>query len=286
MCAAPTVPDVAVLLSVNVTDDSLKYKPDVADGVPEYDDPIFTLVPTYNFFAIAAPPAVVIVPPFVELVASVVNDIPTPPDNNKIPEELLVDPVVPDIVTEPELIVKPLEPDIKSPTYNFLAMAAPPAVVIVPPFVELVASVANDIPKPPDNNKIPEEFVVDPVVPDIVTAPELIVKPFDPVIKSPIYIFFAIPIPPVITVDAVVVFDASVELVTDNTPTTPNVLLIKLAPVTSKATDGLFLPIPTFPVIINPFVGGVTPAYPIDILSEYIAVLDVTPAVGTFTYNP
>jgi hypothetical protein len=41
--------------------------------------PTFKPVPTNNFFAIATPPAVVIVPPFVAETASVVFDIPIPP---------------------------------------------------------------------------------------------------------------------------------------------------------------------------------------------------------------
>jgi len=42
----------------------------------------FNVSPTNNFFAIAAPPAVVNVPPFVALTASVLFDIPSPPENS------------------------------------------------------------------------------------------------------------------------------------------------------------------------------------------------------------
>ena len=55
-----------------------------------------------------------------------------------------------------------------------------------------------------------------------------------------------------------------------NIPDTPNVPLINPDPETSSATDGFDFPIPTFPLIINPFIGifaRFEPIYPIDILS-------------------
>ena len=60
-------------------------------GVPIPIDPeIVRSVPTNNFFAIPTPPAVVIDPPLVELVASVAFEIPSPPDKSTAPVELLV----------------------------------------------------------------------------------------------------------------------------------------------------------------------------------------------------
>ena len=72
------------------------------------------------------------------------------------------------VVTDSIVVVVPLT--IKSPatdkfcpTYKDLAIAAPPAVVIVPPFVELVAFVVLDKDKPPDNNKAPTVELVEAV---------------------------------------------------------------------------------------------------------------------------
>jgi hypothetical protein len=50
------------------------------------------------------------------------------------------------------------------PTYAFLATAKPPAVVIVPPFVELVASVVFEILRPPWCTTAPTELEVEAVV--------------------------------------------------------------------------------------------------------------------------
>jgi hypothetical protein len=52
------------------------------------------------------------------------------------------------------------------PTYKALAMAAPPAVVSVPPLVLLVASVVFEIPIPPASVSAPVVFDVDAVDPD------------------------------------------------------------------------------------------------------------------------
>ncbi len=59
------------------------------------------------------------------------------------------------------------------PTYNDLAMDAPPAVVIVPPLLELEASVELLIPIPPERIKAPVLLLVDAVDSVFVNAPEL-----------------------------------------------------------------------------------------------------------------
>jgi hypothetical protein len=53
------------------------------------------------FFATAKPPAVVMVPPLVELIASVAFEIPRPPERSKAPEELLDETVGSSKTTEP-----------------------------------------------------------------------------------------------------------------------------------------------------------------------------------------
>ena len=58
-------------------------------------------VPMNAFFATAKPPAEVIVPPFVELVASVVFEIPTPPESIKAPVTLETEVVVSSRITDP-----------------------------------------------------------------------------------------------------------------------------------------------------------------------------------------
>ena len=61
----------------------------------------------------------------------------------------------------PDVIFPPTDTSV--PTKSFFAMARPPAVVTLPPLVELIASVALDIPKPPDNKIDPVELLVDAV---------------------------------------------------------------------------------------------------------------------------
>jgi hypothetical protein len=108
--------------------------------------------------AIAIPPAVVKVPPFVSEIASVVFDIPIPPANVRTPVVELVLAVVPGIVNEPkDTVPATIRSD---PTYSFLAIEAPPAVVKVPPLVILVASVVLLIPIPPGNVKAPVILLV------------------------------------------------------------------------------------------------------------------------------
>ncbi len=70
---------------------------------PEEDVLLATskVVPINAFFAIAIPPAVVIEPPFVTSVASVVLFIPIPPTNLKAPVELEVDELDRDDVIPP-----------------------------------------------------------------------------------------------------------------------------------------------------------------------------------------
>jgi hypothetical protein len=63
--------------------------------------PTLRSVPTNNFFAVDIPPAVVIVPPFVALVASVVLLIPRPPESRTAPVELDVLVVVSSRITLP-----------------------------------------------------------------------------------------------------------------------------------------------------------------------------------------
>jgi hypothetical protein len=108
--------------------------------------------PTNSLFAIAAPPAIVKAPPSIALTASLVLAIPRPP-------AIVSAPVI-ELVLEPEPVivhVSALMTFVKmvSPTYNRFAIAAPPAVVIVPPFVLLTASVVFDIPRPPANSTTP-----------------------------------------------------------------------------------------------------------------------------------
>ncbi len=141
------------------------------------------------------PPAVVKDPPFVELVASVVAAIDKPPAKVKEPTVLLDDPVVFNIDTIP--VSEMVPPTDKSvPTNNFLAMAIPPAVVIVPPFVDDEASAVEEIPIEPEINCEPVVELVETVVdifvrlPDIVkllpiaNPPERITQPVETVVES------------------------------------------------------------------------------------------------------
>jgi hypothetical protein len=52
-----------------------------------------------------------------------------------------------------------------------LATESPPAVVMVPPLVALVASVVFEIPRPPERSKAPEELLVVAVVSSKTTDP-------------------------------------------------------------------------------------------------------------------
>jgi hypothetical protein len=53
----------------------------------------------------------------------------------------------------------------------FFATARPPAVVMVPPLIELIASVAFEIPRPPERSKAPEELELVAVVSSKTTEP-------------------------------------------------------------------------------------------------------------------
>jgi hypothetical protein len=53
----------------------------------------------------------------------------------------------------------------------FFATANPPAVVMVPPLIELIASVAFEIPRPPERSKAPEELELVAVVSSKTTEP-------------------------------------------------------------------------------------------------------------------
>jgi len=86
------------------------------------------LVPTQRLLAIAIPPATVIAPPLVELVASVVKEIPIPPDSVSAPVVEEVEDVVL-VKLEIPLTLRLV------PIYTDLATAIPPAVVKVPPLV-------------------------------------------------------------------------------------------------------------------------------------------------------
>jgi len=120
-----------------------------------------TDVPTKSCLAIATPPAKVILPPLLLLVASVVLLVAIPPDNSNAPVMLLVLDVV-----LLELVIPPTSKFV--PTKSFLAIATPPAVVIVPPLLLLVASVVLLIPIPPLILKDPVTDEVD-VVPRLET---------------------------------------------------------------------------------------------------------------------
>jgi hypothetical protein len=86
------------------------------------------------------------------------------------------------------------------PTNNCFAMASPPAVVNVPPFVELVASVVLDIANPPDNLNAPVVDAVETVVLPNITFPfaifnayAFVIVSFVPAIGDPaIYIVLAV----------------------------------------------------------------------------------------------
>ena len=174
------------------------------------------LSPTYNFFAIAIPPAVVNVPPFVILVASVVLEMATPPLIITAPVELLVllvesfdtnlgnvkvlvayvivdgdcitpvpfpkstafavkvaAPVPPYVAVitpafhTPDVIFAPIDKSV--PTNNFFAIPIPPAVVKVPPFVALVASVVLDELIPPIVVSAPVVLLVDAILVETLT---------------------------------------------------------------------------------------------------------------------
>jgi hypothetical protein len=167
----------------------------------------------------AKPPAVVNVPPFVELVASVVFEILRPPANKTDPIEDEVDAVVSVVVIfgvdkmllandkfaglciavvpfpksielavnvvlpvppnetvtalpfhTPDVILPPTDKSV--PIYAFFATAKPPAVVSVPPFVELEESVVLDMLNPPAIFK-------EPVFEDVVgVTSSKIIEPF------------------------------------------------------------------------------------------------------------
>jgi hypothetical protein len=170
------------------------------------------------FLATAIPPAVVKVPPFVELVASVVFEILRPPGNKTEPREDEVEAVASvvvifgvvkvllenvklaglciDVVPFPKSIelavnvVLPVPPngtvtvlafhvpevtfpptERSVPIKAFFATARPPAEVIVPPFVALVASVVFEIPTPPAMVKEPVVLEVEAVVSSKITEP-------------------------------------------------------------------------------------------------------------------
>jgi len=156
-------------------------------------------VPTYNFFATAIPPDVVILPPEVDDVASVVKFMARPPDNNTDPVMELDDEVVFDDVNVPEINSFP-EIDKSVPTYNFFETAIPPDVVILPPEVDDVASVVKFIARPPDNNTDPVMELDVEVVFDDVNVPEI--NSFPEIDKSvPMKTFLATDSPPAVVMD-------------------------------------------------------------------------------------
>jgi hypothetical protein len=76
----------------------------VGVDIPNETEPItWRFPPTYTSLATPTPPAVVIVPPFVELVAFVVFKILIPPENTALPDELLVEAVVDEKLTVPSV---------------------------------------------------------------------------------------------------------------------------------------------------------------------------------------
>ena len=89
---------------------------------------LLILDPTYNFFAIATPPAIVNEPPVVLFVESVT----------------LLNVIVLLTVNVPVKELLPLT-DKSDPIYNFFAIAAPPAIVNEPPVVLFVASILEII---------------------------------------------------------------------------------------------------------------------------------------------
>ena len=103
--ALPAVPDTPVLLSVNVLDGILRYRP-VVDGVPDMDPEIVKVLPKKDDFATARPPPNVAEPPFVAETASVVFPIAREPDDKtRAPVELLVLAVALLKVTIPEAAI-------------------------------------------------------------------------------------------------------------------------------------------------------------------------------------
>jgi hypothetical protein len=100
-------------------------------------------------------------------VMDVLPELTTPsvvvPVTPKVPDAVILVAESPASEDAPETFKK-LPIDISVPTNNFLAIAAPPAVVNVPPFVLEVASVVFDIPMPPASVKAPVELLVETVV--------------------------------------------------------------------------------------------------------------------------
>ena len=148
---APVTANVLLKVDAPVTANVLlKVAAPVTDKVPVNVllPPIDRSVPTYNFWAIAAPPDTVKHPPAVLEVASVELDNVTAPVADKVllsvvaPVTVKVLPNEVASVTD-KVPVKELFPPIDKsvPTYNFLATAAPPSIVKHPPLVDDVASV-------------------------------------------------------------------------------------------------------------------------------------------------
>src|SRR4029079_5657752 len=129
------------------------------------------VVPTRKLFAIAAPPATVRAPPFVDDIASVVLLIPRPPDSKSPPVVEFVEAtmLVEVIIPEKLLVV---------PTCKLFAIAAPPATVRAPPFVDDIASVVLLIPRPPDSKSPPVvEFVEATMLVEVIIPEKLLVVP-------------------------------------------------------------------------------------------------------------
>src|SRR4029079_9141776 len=113
--------------------------------------------PVYNFLAIAAPPAIVRAPPFVEDTASMVLLIPRPPDSKSPPVvEFVEATVLVEVIIPVKLLVVP--------TRKLFAIATPPATVRAPPFVDDTASLVPEIPRPPLTTSPPVPGLVEAVV--------------------------------------------------------------------------------------------------------------------------
>src|SRR4029078_6585234 len=105
---------------------------------------IFVVPPMKSVFPTDAPPAMVKAPPFVDDTASVVLLIPRPPDSKSPPVvEFVEATVLVEVIIPEKLLVVP--------TCKLFAIAAPPATVRAPPFVDDIASVVLLIPRPPDS---------------------------------------------------------------------------------------------------------------------------------------
>jgi hypothetical protein len=156
------------------------------------------MFPRNEFLATASPPEFTTLPVLV-LVLSVVLDAVI-----VVKKELdgIVDPIVPGfakvfplrndtlrfgtlVVLEMEKGAVPVETvlvkyglDTKVPTYNFLPIAAPPEIVIAPPFAILVASIELFKPIPPDNKNAPEVDELELVVFVILIVSEFIIFVF------------------------------------------------------------------------------------------------------------